>query len=621
MVGGYMGQGSAKVLFVDLSSGEMKDELFGGEVLRKFIGGYGLAAKIMYDRQEPGVDALGPDNMLGFFTGPLTGTPALIGSRYVVVGKSPLTDSWGDANSGGYFGPALKFAGYDGVFFTGISEKPVYLFIDSGKPELIDAGEIWGKDTNDTEDLLKEKHGDKTNIASIGQSGEQLVLTSCIINDKGRAAGRSGLGAVMGSKKLKAIAVKGDLEVPIADEKKTKELRRKYIPRINVGFADILKEYGTAGIAATASETGDSPAKNWGDAGSEVFPTAEAISDDAVMEYQEKKFACWHCPIACGGHMKVDKGPFAGEGHKPEYETLSSFGMMCLNDNLESIIKANDICNRAGLDTISVGCTIAFAIECYENGIITKEDTDGIELTWGNAEAIIAMTEKIAARDGFGDVLADGVKIAAEKIGKGAEEYAIHVGGQEVPMHDPKFTPGLAATYLLDATPGRHTQGGELIAAGEGLDLPEFEQDVYTGRAEAQRTLVNLMHVVNAAGLCMFGYISMTCNAVPDFMAAVTGWDYSLAHCQTDGERIGTIRHAFNLREGHNPLKREVAGRIIGKPALKAGPLKDLTVDMDLIVKEFLELLDWDTETTVPRAKVLYDLGLEEVAADLHPQD
>lgn len=617
MAGGYMGQGSAKVLFVDLSSGDMKEEKFDEDILRKFIGGYGLAAKIIYDRQKAGVDPLGPANMLGFFTGPLTGTPAIIGSRYVVVGKSPLTGTWGDANSGGYFGPALKFAGYDGVFFTGISEKPVYLFIDSGKPELMDADWLWGKDTNETEDLLIEKHGDKTRSACIGPSGESLSLISGVVNDKGRAAARSGLGAVMGSKKLKAIAVRGDMKVPLADEEKARELRQKWIKRINVGFADDLKQYGTCAITASSSETGDSPAKNWGDAGSEVFPTSSAISDDAVMEYQERKWACWQCPIACGGHMKVVEGPFAVEGHKPEYETLACFGTMCLNDNLESIIKVNDICNRAGLDTISVGCAVAFAIECYENGLITKDDTDGIELKWGNAEAIVAMTEKIANRDGFGDVLADGVKVAAEKIGKGSEKYAIQVEGQEVPMHDPKFTPGLAATYLLDATPGRHTQGGELIAPGAGLDLPEHDRTVYTGRAESQRTLVNLMHVVNAAGICMFGYLSMDVHSIPEFMTAVTGWEFTLDDCQEVGDRLATLRHAFNLREGHNPLKRKVSGRIIGRPPLKAGPLKDISVDMETMAKEYLELMDWDTVTAVPSQKRLMELGLDEVAADL----
>ena len=600
-----MGQGKAKVLFVDLSSGDMKDELFGEDVLRKYLGGYGLAARIMYDRQKPGVDPLGPENMLGFFTGPLTATPALIGSRYTVVGKSPLTGTWGDANSGGYFGPTLKFAGYDGVFFTGISDKPVYLLIDGGKAELIDADGLWGKDTSETEDMLKEKHGNDTNISCIGPSGETLSLISCVVNDKGRAAGRSGLGAVMGSKKLKAVAVKGNIKVPLADEDMTKGIRRKYLPRMNVGFGDILKEYGTPGITSTASESGDSPAKNWGDAGSEVFPQSAVISDDAVMEYQERKWACWQCPIACGGHMKVKKGPFAVEGHKPEYETLAAFGTMCLNDNLESIIKANDICNRAGLDTISAGCAIAFAIECYENGLITKDDTDGIELTWSNADAIVAMTQKLADRDGFGNILADGVKIAAEKIGKGSEEYAVHIGGQEAPMHDPKFTPGLGATYVLDATPGRHTQGGELIGPGEGIEAPEIDLTVYTGRAEHQRTLVNLMHIVNSAGICMFGYLSMDCSSVPEFMTAVTGWDYTMDECQETGERIATIRHAFNLREGHNPLERDVNGRAIGLPPLKRGPLKDISLDMDTMIKEFLELIDWDTKTMVPSKKRL----------------
>ena len=618
MAGGYMGKGgTAKVLFVDLSNGDMKEETFGEDILRKFLGGYGLAAKIMYDRQKPGVDPLGPENMLGFLTGPLTGTPAIIGSRYVVVGKSPLTGTWGDANSGGYFGPALKFAGYDGVFFTGMSEKPVYLLIESGKPQLMDADWLWGKDCVDTEDLLKEKHGDKTNIACIGPAGEKLSLISGVINDKGRAAARSGLGAVMGSKKLKAVAVKGDIKVPLADEEGTRELRRKWAKGVNVGFAEVLKQYGTAGITAASSESGDSPAKNWSDAGSEAFPNSAAISDDAVIELQERKWACWQCPIACGGHMKVVEGPFAVEGHKPEYETLAAYGTMCLNDNLESIVKINDICNRAGLDTISAGCSVAFAIECYENGLITKEDTGGIELKWGNAEAIVAMTEKLAEREGFGDVLADGVKVAADKIGKGSEKYAVHIGGQEVPMHDPKFTPGLGSTYLVDATPGRHTQGGELIAPGAGLDLPEHEMTVYTGRAESQRILVNLMHVVNAAGLCMFGYLSMDVHSIPEFMTAVTGWNCTLDDCQELGERIGTLRHAFNLREGHNPLKREANRRTFGDPPLSRGPLKGITIDMDTILKEYLELMDWDPVTTVPSQKRLKELGLDEVAADL----
>ena len=606
---GYMG----KLLFVDLSNGTTKEEALDEDLCRKFLGGYGIGAKVLYDRMKPGVDPLGPENILGFMTGPLTGTPALIGSRYVVVAKSPLTGGWGDANSGGYFGPALKEAGYDGVFFTGQSEKPVYLLIVEGKAELRDASGLWGKDATETDDLLKAELGKDAKFAYIGPAGEQLSLISCVMNDKGRAAGRSGLGAVMGSKKLKAIAVKGRMPVPLADEEKTRALRRQYIGTIKESaFGPILSKYGTAGITADSAMSGDSPVKNWAGAGPTDFPTASKISDDAVIAYEEKKFACWHCPIACGGHVNVRSGPFAvTDGHKPEYETLCMFGTLTLNDNLESIIKLNDICNRAGLDTISAGAAAAFAIECYENGLLTKEDTDGLELTWGNAEAIVALTEKVGRREGIGDLLADGVQRAAQRIGKGAEQYAVHAGGQEVPAHDPKLMPGLGTTYLMDATPGRHTQGGEMIAPPGGLEVGEYDRLDYAGRGEDQAKLVNLVHVVNAAGLCLFGYIAMSAESIPEFLTAVTGWPYTMDDCLELGERIGTLRHLFNLREGLNPLDCFVHGRVIGDPPLKEGLVRDTTVDMDQMARDYLEAMDWDPKTTMPSREKLAALGLE----------
>jgi aldehyde:ferredoxin oxidoreductase len=418
----------------------------------------------------------------------------------------------------------------------------------------------------------------------------------------------------MGSKRLKAVVAKGKLEVPVADRDKTNELRRKYIREME-GFGPVLQQYGTSGITADSAMSGDSPVKNWAGAGTVDFPNAKAISDDAVIALQERKFACWRCPIACGGHMKATTGPFAVEAgvHKPEYETLCTFGTLCLNDNLESIIKANDICNRAGLDTISAGCVIAFAIECYENGILTKEDTDGIELKWGNAEGIIAMTEKLAKREGLGDILADGVKVASEKIGKGSEEFAIHIGGEEPGMHDPKFTPGLALSFKLDATPGRHTQGGELIAPPSGVELGEHELTVYIGRAEDQKKLTDLMHVVNAAGICMFGHISFNANSIPEFLSSVTGWNITMDDVMLLGERIGVIRHLFNLREGINPLKTKVPGRVLGIPPLKAGNMKGITVDADTFIKEYLELVDWDAETARPSEKRLKMLGLDDL--------
>ncbi|MFH1006552.1 MAG: aldehyde ferredoxin oxidoreductase family protein [Candidatus Latescibacterota bacterium] len=606
MTGGYVG----KLLFVDLSDGTIKEEALDEGLCRDFLGGYGIGAKILYDRMKPGVDPLGPENILGFMTGPLTGTPALIGSRYVVVAKSPLTGGWGDANSGGYFGPALKSSGYDGVFFTRQSKSPVYLFIDEGRAQLKDASHLWGKDVVETDDLLTAELGQDTQCAYIGPSGEQLSLISCILNDKGRAAGRSGLGAVMGSKKLKAIAVKGSLPIPVADEKQAKALRKQYGDALKKNaFAQILSKHGTAGITAGSAASGDSPVKNWAGSGTKDFPTASKISDDAVIAYQEKKYGCWHCPIACGGHVNVRKGPFAvTNAHKPEYETLCMFGALALNDNIEAITKVNDICNRAGFDTISAGSAVSFAIECYENGVLTQEDTGGLELTWGNAEAIVALVGQIARREGLGALLADGVQQAALRIGKGSEQYAVHVGGQEVPAHDPKLSPGLGMVYLLDATPARHTQGW---GPGEGgMDIGEHDYLDYTGRGEDQNKAVNSTHLINAAGLCLFGHMSMDGRSIPEFLTAIIGRPYTMAECLEIGERIATIRHLFNLREGLNPLDRFANSRVAGDPPLKEGPLKGVTLDMDRMVGDYLKVMDWDPKTTMPSTKKLAALGL-----------
>ena len=309
---------------------------------------------------------------------------------------------------------------------------------------------------------------------------------------------------------------------------------------------------------------------------------------------------------------------YAEGAHKPEYETLCMFGTNLLNDNVESIIKVNDICNRYGLDTISAGSTIGLAIECYENGIITKEDTDGIEMTWGNHKAIVAMTEKLAKREGFGAVLADGAKVAAEKIGKGAEQYAIHIQGQEVPAHDPKFGFPLTTSYRMDATPARHTQGRDDIAP-PGL-LPDFDSKSFSGRGEAQRIATSFHHVMNAIGMCMFMYVSLPdVKVVTEFISAVTGWDVTMDELIKTGERISNLRHAFNIREGLNPLEFKVPDRLLGRPSQKEGPLAGVTVDEDTMVKEDLAAMDWDAKTAKPSKKKLQELGLKDVAKDLWP--
>ena len=616
MARGFMG----KILWVDLSTGKLRDEVLEEGLSRKYLGGYGLGASILFDRQKAGVNPIGPDAIFGLLTGMLTGTPSITGTRYVAVGKSPLTGGWGDANSGGYFGPHLKFAGYDAVFFTGISPKPVYVFIDNSKAELRDAAYLWGKDTFETEDLLRAEHGKEVETACIGPSGEKVSLIASVMNNKGRAAGRSGLGAVMGSKRVKAVAVKGSLKVPLADEAKANELRKQTLANLT-GHITILKQYGTPAIMERCLMVGDAPVRNWGGIATD-YPDVKLIAADAVKGEQERPWGCWRCPIACGGHMKASTGEYqyAAGAHKPEYETLAMFGSNCMNTNLASIIKANDICNRAGMDTISAGGAIAFAIECYENGILTKSDTDGIEMTWGNHRSIIAMTEKLARREGLGDILADGIKKAAERIGKGSEEFAIHIQGQEVPAHDPKAGKTFGGTYRLDATPARHTQGGDGGMGPVNPPGPNYDRNSWSGRGEARRIFSSWHHATTATGICDFGIGALpTMESFMDMMRAVSGWDLTVEELVKTGERIGNLRQSFNIREGLNLLKYNMPGRIVGVPPKKAGPTAGVTVDEETLDREYLIAADWDLKTTKPSKNKLLELGLENVAKELWP--
>ena len=607
MANGYMG----KILWVDLEQGTFKEEKLDEKLARDYIGGYGLGARILYEKIKPGVDPLGPDNILGFITGPMAGTPALGGSRYTVVGKSPLTGGWGDANSGGFFGPHLRFSGFDAVFFTGLASKPVYLYIEEGKAELRDAGHLWGKDCYETDDAVKKELGDDVRVTCIGPAGEKLSLISGIGNDHGRMAARSGLGAVMGSKKLKAIVVRGKLPIPMVDEKSLKELRSATLPNIS---EQVLKEYGTCGIVAPLITAGDSPVRNWSGVAAQEFPHPEKIGGDAVIAKQERKYACYRCPLACGGLMKENTGEhsYLAGAKKPEYETLCMFGSNTLNDDLDSIIKCNDICNRMGLDAISAGAAVAFAIECYENGLITKEDTGGLELTWGDSKAIVALTSMLATREGIGDILSDGVKVAAEKIGKGAEAYAMHMRGQELAAHNPKYGFNWALAYKVDATPGRHPQGPGKPVAGQPTApfVKTSQENMQPGYKDGH----NFMHVIQSLGLCKLVFWSLPHFSIQmDTIRMVTGWDMTDEEFMLAGERIANIRHLFCLREGVSILQQKFPDRVAGRPPFTDGPMKGVTIDEDRIVKEYLEAMDWDLVTTMPSRKKLEELGLQDL--------
>ncbi|MBN1322096.1 MAG: aldehyde ferredoxin oxidoreductase family protein [Thermoleophilia bacterium] len=607
-----------KILWVDLSSKEMREERLDEKMAREYLGGYGLGARILFDKQRPGVDPLGPEATLGFVTGIMTGTDGVGGSRYTVVGKSPLTGGWGDANSGGEFGPYLKFAGYDAVFFTGISETPVYLHVDNGKAELRDAASIWGKDTFETEDILRQEHGKDLQVACIGPAGEKVALIASVMNNKGRAAGRSGLGAVMGSKRLKAVAVQGSLEVPLAEPALMKELRKKHVAALG-GHKDGLHEFGTPGIYGMCCSIDDAPSKNWAGVASIDTPNYEDCGGPPVLEKQKRRYGCWRCPIACGGIMKAGTGEYTFEegAHKPEYETLGMFGSNLANDNLDSIIVASDICNRLGMDTISAGACMAFTIECCENGILTKEDTNGLEMTWGDHKSIVALTEMLGRREGFGDVLADGVKIAAERIGKGSERYAMHIGGQEIPAHDPRGGWGFATGYGADPTPGRHNQGGGQHPPGL---IEEVDRAERKGRGLYHKTSTNYMHMASALGLCQFVIGSYPhVDQLIEALKAITGWeDLTTEELLETGERVTNVRQAFNMREGMvTPF--QYPDRMRGVPPKTQGPRAGITFTHDEIYNEYLELMDWDTKTGMPSKAKLLDLGLDDIAEVLYP--
>jgi len=608
MLGGYMG----RMLWVDMTTRKIREEPLDERLARDYVGGYGLAARIAYDRMPAGADPLGPDNILGIVTGPLTGTPTIEGNRFMVTAKSPLTGTWGNANCGGRFGPHLKMAGYDAIFVTGQSEVPLYLYINEGKAELRPADHLWGKDTIETEEALQSELGPDTQVACIGQAGEKLSLISGVFNDRGRAAARFGVGAVMGSKRLKAIAVRGKLTVPMADPERAASLRREYMKRKTPAY-DFLAPGTIAGTGHSAL-SGDSPVRNWGGVGVVDIPTAgENLAPAKTLRYQTRKSGCWQCTIACGGHVEVLEGPYRSSGHKPEYETGASFGTMCLIDDFTAIARCNELCNRYGLDTISTGTAVAFAMECYEHGLITKEDAGGIELRWGSAEAAIALTEMIGERRGLGDVLADGVKRAAERIGRGAEAFAVHVMGCEPGMHDPKLAPTYMVSFLLDDAPGTHMQA--LYAPGlyaKGID-PAPPRSETAGLGDFHRTLMTMGHVVNCAGVCAFGYMSYEVDFITDFLTAVTGEPWDLERWQLAGERIANIRHAFNLREGLNMAEWTAHARVAGDPPQQAGPNAGFTVDVATLRSDYFAAMGWDPKTSRPSAERLRSLGMEDL--------
>ncbi|MHC1591098.1 MAG: aldehyde ferredoxin oxidoreductase family protein [Candidatus Helarchaeales archaeon] len=651
---GYHG----KILWVDLSKNEIKEETPDDEIYQKYLGGYGLGVYYIYNRIKPKCNPLGPDNILGFCPGLLTGTVAPFTGRYMVCGKSPLTGGWGDANSGGKFGPAIRRAGYDAIFITGASEKPVYLLINDEKQELRDASDLWGKTTKETQDLLRKRYGN-CDVASIGPGGENKCLIAGIVNDTSRIAARSGLGAVMGSKKLKAICITGKKKLEPVDKSTMLELAKNYVKQINGYKNNLIMSYvvdmapslsgllrafkihysnfkwvklytqflarvGTPFFYKILTSVGDAPLKNYLGIPQVDFKSkrAKKLDGKTLRKYYSGSIGCYSCPVRCGALITI---PELGLENvtRPEYETLAAFGGLLLNDDLESIIRINEYLDQQGIDTISCGGVLAHVLECVEKGLLKKEDfkckdyPDGFLPQWNDSTYLFQLCKLIATREGIGDVLANGVKKAAEKI-KGSEEFAIHSGGQELPMHDGRLTKGLLLTYAADPTPGRHTAGGIdyfLVGAGnaflKGFKLKNSNKPKKKGRAQAEA--VKFTQSFNSMGFCLFSeWVGR--YPVLEMVKAFTGWDMSVDEFLEIGWRIQALRQMFNAREGE--IKHEISRRAIGDPPMKKGPLKGKKIDVEEMIQQYYETIGF-TETGVPKEKTLRALGLNFCLKDL----
>jgi len=616
---------NGKILFIDLSSALINEVTLPEEVYQDFIGGQGLGVRILYEYMKPGADPFGPDNILGFVIGPLTGT-GVHGARFQVVGKSPITGGWGDSNCGGSFAKELKAAGYDAVFFVGIAPQPSYVFLNEGKVNIMDASHIWGKDTVETTETIKKVLGDeKVNVACIGRAGETRSFIAAVIHE-GSAAARSGLAAVMGAKNLKAFAVRGTKKVDVAQPECLKELRKEYLSimkHTDDEAAVILKKFGTCGLFDTCLLTADTPIKNWTLFGEEGFPTFANLDGESLIPYQTKKHGCLGCPVGCKGWVKVADETYGSFiSTKVEYETLGMLGADTMVDDLKAVIKANDLCNRYGIDTISAGAVIAFAMELYELGIIDKDTTGGINLTWGNAWAMLAMLEKIGRREGFGAVLADGSKFAAERIGNNAEQYAMHVGGQDLPAHDPRVLLGTGWGYTLDATPARHTACEAANAFFSGIDVATYEEttfdhpDVHDVAANASlyAILSDVERLYSSAGVCQFSYYPAKLPII-DFINAATGWTITTSEGLKIGRRIATLRQAFNIREGVSTAEWILPERV-SEPQ-SSGPNAGIRYDFKLMKIKGYQALGWDSETGCPLDRTLEGLDIKGLVGKL----
>jgi len=615
-----------KILRVNLSESRISEEDLPESIIRKFLGGGGVATKYLYDEVRRGADPLGPENELIFMTGPLTGTASPSAGRYSVVAKSPLTGIWAQSNVGGDWGVAFKRTGYDGIIFEGIAPRPVYLVVEEGRAELKAAGNLWGRSVSETTRSIQAELGMKFNVACIGIAGENQVRYASIMNNLHRAAGRCGLGAVMGSKNLKAIAVNGRRSVQLADRFAfTREARKQY-EMLNQAMLKIAMEtFGTNMLIDSVNSRGGFPTRNWQTG---VFPNINAINSIALFEkLLVGRQGCFACTLHCGRKTEIRRGPYQGySGEGPEYETVGVFGGMCFNDDLEAIAMMSYLCDDYGLDTISTGNTIGFAMECYEKGILTREDTDGLEIKFGDYVTMVELVHKIARREGIGELLSQGVKRVSEKLGRGTERFAMHVKGLELPAYDPRAAQIAGLAFASANRGGDHITSYvhgpafcDYVFLVVDQSMPRDRLVADPKEAKIVRDLEDALTAFDCLGLCKFLGFDIPAPELVDLITSGLGWDFSVSELRTAGERVYNLARAFSVREGLTAADDTLPKRLLEEP-LPEGPAKGHVTELAPLLDAYYEFRGWDRATGKPTPEKLGELGLEELIPDLWSQ-
>lgn len=605
---GYTG----KLLRVNLSSGESKVEPIPDSAVKDFLGGRGLGVRYLYQELSPGIDPLGLQNKLLFLMGPLGATPALGFSKMAVVTKSPLTGGVVKSIGGGYFGAWLKFAGFDALIVEGKAQNPVYICLENGSIRLLDANELWGLDTQQTQEMLRKRHGPKAKVACIGPAGEKLVRYSAIVSDR-RTAARGGVGTVMGAKRLKAIVANSTGSVALYNAKEFRGLAREQAKRMKNDKRRIqLTKYGTSYLTLPFVQLGIYPTYNFRKG---TLEGIEKLSAEEFAKFKVRNYGCYGCMTRCGQVRQVTEGPYAGAlSDGPEYETIFSLGGLVGNNDPASLIAVDALCDLLGLDTISTGVCIAFAWELFEKGIINLKDTDGLDLRWGNHQDIIKMVGKIGRREGLGQVLGEGVKRAAEYIGKGAETCAMHVKGSEIPGYEPRAVKGYGLIYATSNIGANHMYGRprEEVAGSKDRFADEGKGE-RIARAQIEQA------VNDSLIQCNFGATGLLPELRNRLLVAATGFEEfnDSSYLDKIGERIVCLERAFNVREGFGRQDDILPLRMLNEPLENAGPATGQRMqNLEGLLNEFYEAVGYNHQG-IPAQQKLRELGLEWVINDI----